>query len=106
MRRALAPLLFADEELEHDRRHRDPVAKATPSLSAKAKKLERRTEDGLPIQDFHSLLRAMATRTRNTCRVTTDESVPPVTFTQLTEPTPLQVRAFQLLGLYPVAANP
>lgn len=105
LRRALAPLLFEDEELENDRRHRDPVAKATASASATAKKLERRTEDGLPIQDFHTLLQALATRVRNTCRMTRDDSAVPTTFTQLTEPTPLQVRAFQLLGLYPVTAN-
>lgn len=105
MRRALAPLLFEDEALEDDRRHRDPVAKATVSAHATAKKLERRTEDGLPIQDFHTLLQSLATRARNTCRMTTDDPASPTFFTQLTESTPLQVRAFQLLGLYPVARN-
>lgn len=105
MRRSLAPLLFEDEELEEDRHRRDPVAKARPSASATAKKAERRTPDGLPVMDFPSLLATLATRARNTCRMKTDASSLPATFTQLTDPTPLQARAFELLGLYPVAKN-
>jgi len=106
MRRALAPLLFEDEELQDDRRRRDPVAKAHPSASATAKKVERRTTDGLPVLDFATLLATLATRARNTCRMKSDDSSIPTTFTQLTDPTPLQSRAFELLGLYPVAKNP
>lgn len=105
MRRSLAPLLFEDEELEDDRRRRDPVAKARPSASVIAKKVERQTQDGLPVLDFSTLLAALATRARNTCRMNTDGSSTPATFTQLTELTPLQSRAFELLGLYPVAKN-
>jgi len=40
---------------------------------------------------------------RNRCRIKPDPSCP--TFRQLTEPTPLQMRALQLLGLYPVSGN-
>ena len=39
MRRALAPLLFDDEELRQDRPRRDPVAPAESSASAQAKKI-------------------------------------------------------------------
>ncbi|MCG8422330.1 MAG: IS1634 family transposase, partial [Proteobacteria bacterium] len=71
MRKALAPLLFDDEELDADRLTRDPVAPAQPSDSAKRKKSARRTEDG-PLYSLHSfdtLLAALATRCRNRCRV-------------------------------------
>jgi hypothetical protein len=97
MRRALAPLLFDDEELSPDRARRDPVAPAQSSASAQAKKVSRLTADGLPVQSFHTLLRNLATRCRNTCRIPSDPSG--TTFRQLTEATPLQARALQLLGL-------
>jgi len=97
MRQALAPLLFQDEKLSQDRMHRDPVAPAAASASAKAKKTNRVNADGVPVHSFDTLLRELATRCRNTCRIPADPTSTP--FPQLTEPTPLQARAFQLLGL-------
>ena len=104
MRQALAPLLFDDEELEQRRQTRDPVAPAQPSPAAQQKKARRLTVDGLPIHSFHTLLAALGTRCRNRCRVTS--GLDGLTFCQLTEPTPLQQRAFQLLGVvFPVNRN-
>jgi transposase len=100
MRKAWAPLLFDDEELDADRKTRDPVAPAQPSRSAKKKKTTRRTTDGLPVHSFATLLAALATRTRNRCRTTTGKTT--FTFDQISEPTPLQKRAFELLGMCPV----
>lgn len=97
MRQALAPLLFADEELEQNRQKRDPVAPAQPSASVKSKKAVRLTDDGLPVHSFDSLLRALSTRCRNTCRVKGGTSE--TSFQQVTELSPLQARAFELLGL-------
>ena len=97
MRRDLAPLLFQDEELSQDRTRRDPVAPAQCSASAQAKKMDRVTADGFPVHSFETLLRELATRCRNTCRIPAESSG--ATFQQLTQPTPLQSRAFQLLGL-------
>ena len=97
MRRALAPLLFADERLEGDRPLRDAVAPAKPSAAAKKKKATRLSTDGLPLHSFETLLDALATRCQNTCRVAGNE--PSATFEQLTAATPLQQRAFELLGL-------
>jgi transposase len=97
MRKDLAPLLFDDEQLDQDREHRDPVLPAECSASAKAKKMNRVTPEGFPVHSFHTLLSELATRCRNTCRIPSDPSQ--VTFQQLTEATPLQARAFQLLGL-------
>jgi len=97
MREALAPLLFQDEELLQNRQRRDPVAPAQPSDSVQAKKQLRQTVDGIPLQSFHTLLEALATRCRNTCQVrSTPEAA---TFRQITQATPLQAKAFQLLGL-------
>ncbi len=97
MRRDLAPLLFQDEELSQNRPRRDPVAPAECSASAQAKKMDRLTADGFPVHSFDTLLRELATRCRNTCRIPAEPSA--ATFQQLTQPTPLQSRAFQLLGL-------
>ncbi len=97
MRRDLAPLLFQDEQLSEDRTRRDPVAPAECSASAQTKKVDRVTPDGFPVHSFATLLRDLATRCRNTCRIPADPTG--ATFQQLTEPTPLQARAFQLLGL-------
>ena len=38
MRQALAPILFEDEELEKERKRRDPILPAKPSASAEMKK--------------------------------------------------------------------
>ena len=105
MRKALAPLLFDDEELQQTRTTRDPVAPAQPSRTAQQKKAIRLTPDGLPIHSFATLLAALGTRCRNRCRVTSDPHG--LTFSQLTAPTPLQQRALELLGLlFPVPGNP
>jgi transposase len=97
MRQSLAPLLFDDEQLPEDRKHRDPVAPAELSAGAKKKKRVRQTDDGLPIHSFSTLLAALGTRCRNTCHAKSDPSG--VTFQLLTSPTPFQARAAQLLGL-------
>ncbi len=97
MRRSLAPLLFDDEELPRDRWQRDPVAPAESSSAAKRKKQVRQTDDGLPIHSFSTLLAALGTRCRNICRAKSGGSG--LTFQLLTAPTPLQTKAFQLLGL-------
>ena len=97
MRKDLAPLLFQDEELSQNRARRDPVPPAECSASAQAKKMHRVTADGFPVHSFGTLLRELATRCRNTCRIPAESSG--ATFQQLTLPTPLQARAFQLLGL-------
>lgn len=97
MRKALAPLLFDDEELPLSRKTRHPVKPAEASVSAKKKKTMKLTSDGLPVQSFPTLLAALGTRCRNICRMVLDQKAP--AFTLLTDPTPLQARASALLGL-------
>lgn len=97
MRRALAPLLFDDEQLSEDRLSRDPVAPAEPSAAAQNKKRARQTADGLPVHSFSTLLAELGTRCRNRCRANTGGSG--ASFHLLTKLTPLQAEAFRLLGL-------
>jgi hypothetical protein len=89
MQRKLAPLLFED----HDRPS-SAVAAARVSPAARAKAHRCRTEDGEPLHSFRTLLADLATLTRNTVRF--DDALP---MTVLSRPTPLQQRAFDLLGI-------
>ena len=100
LRQVLAPLLFDDETLASDRKQRDPVVPAESSAAAKNKKVARITENGLPIHSFKTLLVEMGTRCRHRCRVKSDPECPPVF--QDTAPTPLQIRALELIRLLPV----
>ena len=97
MRKALGSLLFADDELDHIRWTRDPVAPAHPSISAQKKKQTRRTPEGLPVHSFHTLLRELGTRSKNTCRLGAGKTM--IEFEKLTEPSQLQIQTFKLLGL-------
>ena len=96
MRQALAPLLFHDEELAADRVRRDPVAPAQTSPSARRKKLTRVGDDGLPLHSFQTLIAELGTRCRNTAHLKADVGAPLQIVTELS---PIQARAFQLLGL-------
>lgn len=97
MRKALASILFQDDELDRTRWTRDPVAPAHPSVSAQKKKQSKHTPEGLPVQSFHTILRELGTRCKNTCRLGTGKAM--IKFEKLTEPSPLQKQAFQLLGI-------
>ena len=97
IREALGSLLFDDQKLSADRWTRDPVAQAEPSDSATRKKVERTTPDGFAVHSLDTLLEELGTLCRNRCRVQADPSG--TTFTQDTQPTELQARVFNLLGL-------
>jgi transposase len=97
MHTALAPSLFYDEQVRDARPTRDPVLPARPSESAQEKKSIRRTSEGYPVHSFDTLLKNLATRARNTCTLKADPTAP--SFYKYTNYTPLQQRAFELLGL-------
>ena len=100
MRKALAPLLFDDEELEDMRRTRDPVAPAQPSAGARRKKARATAAgDSAPV-DWRTLLSRLATLVRNECAFGPDERTR-VTLRRETRPDAWQLRAFQLLSDYP-----
>jgi len=82
LRRAWEPLLFEDEELDVERRRRDPVAPARASESARQKKKTHATSGGLAVQSFRTLLAHLGARCRNTCLVSADSTQAP--FRQVT----------------------
>lgn len=97
MRRALAPMLYDDtDRAAADALRGSIVAPAQRSPAARTKQTTGRTADGLPVHSFRTLLADLATLTRNTL-LTAD--APDQPFTVTTRPTPIQQRAFALLGL-------
>lgn len=97
MRQRLAPMLFDDTDKQAAEALRaSVVAKAQRSPAAVTKQTTGLTEDGLPVHGFRSLLADLATLARNT--ITTAIS-PHYPLTVLTRPTPVQQKAFALLGL-------
>jgi transposase len=97
MRQKLAPMLFDDTDREEaEARRQSGVAQAQRSKAATKKQTTGLTEDGLPVHSFHSLLADLATLARNTI---TTAITPHYPLTVLTRPTPVQQKAFDLLGI-------
>ena len=99
MRKALAPLLFDDEQLTDDKKTRDPVAPAKPSIEAKRKKNSRKTADGLPIHSFKTLLEELGMYMRNYCSIKELHMESNLSVNRYTELSPVQKRTFELLNL-------
>lgn len=94
MRRALAPILFQDDDPSGAQVQRESmVAPARRSPRAEAKINSKRTEDGFVVNSMETLLKDLATLTRNRMRFGQ------ATFDQLASPTKLQQKAFELLGV-------
>jgi len=105
LRDRLAPLLFQDDDRVGAEARRDSVVhRARRSLRAETKASRKRTEDGLPVHSFRSLLAVLATLCKNHVAC---PSAGGAAFDQYTAPDVLQQRAFDLLGLIPanVASN-
>ena len=97
MQARLATLLFTDDDkLAACAARQSPVAPAARSPRALAKAAAKRTDDELPVHSFASLLADLATICLNTI-APADPGVPG--FRLVTTPTPLQRRAFDLLGV-------
>jgi hypothetical protein len=95
---AWAPLLFRDEVPQE---RTDPVAPRPRSAAAVRKDRDHRAADELPVGSFRILLGELVTLTRN--RVVPAGVPETAAFEVLAEPTPLQARAFELLGVSPAA---
>ena len=97
MRQALKPILFDDhDKASADAARASIVAKAERSDAANRKAATKRTQDGLPVHSFRSLIADLATITRNTMAMTQSLDA---TFVMYPKLTPAQDRAFQLLGV-------
>ena len=99
MRQRLAPILFDDDDKETaEKARKSVVAAAQRSPRAMKKAATKRTEDDFPVHSFQSLLRNLATLTKN--RVQAKIKDAPL-FVQYAKPTRLQQRAFELLKVSP-----
>ncbi len=92
LRQAWAPITFADEAPPQE--SADPVAPARRSEGALAKAHTQHRADGEEVHSFGSLLNELATLTRSTIVFAGG-----VRITKLSTPTPLQSRAFELIGV-------
>ena len=103
MRQRLKPMLFDDEHLDEASAARaSPVAKAVRSGQAKAKDASKLADDGLPLHSFRTLLKDLGTLAYN---VTYTPLNPEAKIVLTTRPTPLQLKAFSLLGLNPACTQ-
>lgn len=94
---AWAPLLFRDEE-PPGREH--PVGPPGRSEGARHKDARHVTTDGYAVHSFKTLMADLATLTRS--RVVLAGLGEDAAFEQLAEPSALQARAFELLGVSPI----
>jgi hypothetical protein len=99
MRQRLKPILFDDEYLEEASATRaSPVLKAVRSDHAKTKDATKLAEDGLPLHSFRTLLQDLGTLALNVVHTKINPEAKIITTTR---PTPVQTKAFALLGLNP-----
>ena len=99
MRRALAPILFDDDDREAGEALRSSVvAPSERSPAARRKAASKRTQDGLPVSSLQTLIPHLGTLARVRYRVSAPGAATSE-FERLTEPTPVQRRAFELLGV-------
>lgn len=97
MRRKLAPLLFDEEDRERAEGLRDSVVAAAQRSPQTLQKVRSRlNSDGLPVHSFRTLLADLATLTKNRIRPNLPHAP---YFEQMTQPTTLQQKALELLGV-------
>src|SRR6266487_2046760 len=89
LRQALAELTYTDPGIPAPA---DPVAPAQRSAQARAKDAAKHNSDGLPVRKYGDLLEHLSTLDRQTI-VFAGQKIE-----KLTRPTPVQRRAFELLG--------
>ena len=100
MRTKLAPMLYDETDHEAAAAMRSSiVARAEPSDAARRKQTTGRTDDGLAVHSFQSLLADLATYSRIQATTALNDKY---VFTLHTRPTPTQQRAFELLAINPV----
>ena len=97
MRQRLAPILFdEDDKPQAQAARKSMVAPAQRSPSAELKALTKHTREGSRVHSFQTLLRDLATIVKNKIQPT-DKTI--AAFDLLTQPTAIQQRTFDLLGV-------
>jgi hypothetical protein len=103
MRQCLKPMLFDDEYLQEVNASKpSAVTKARRSQPAKAKDASKLAEDGLPVHSFSTLLQDLGTLTYN---ITYTQLNPQAKIVLTSRPTPVQQKAFALLGVNPACTQ-
>ncbi|MFP5272799.1 IS1634 family transposase, partial [Coleofasciculus sp.] len=98
MRRCLAPILFDEDDWDNALELREGiVSHSMKSNSASSKAQKKRTADNLPVHSFQTLLADLGTIVNNRIQ----SNIPGVhfDFDKVTEPTPVQRKALDLLGV-------
>lgn len=97
MRQLLAPILFDDDNKPQAQAARASiVAPAQRSAAAKLKALTKQTADGIKVHSFQTLIGDLATIVKNRIQPTDKNTA---VFDMLTQPTVIQQRALDLLGV-------
>jgi transposase len=97
MKGKLQPLLFDDTDAQRMEEQRiSAVAPRERSPKAKGKAGSKSTEQGLSVQSFRTLLKDLGTLTKNWMTTKNDSTI---AFVLYTNPTPLQAKVFELLGV-------
>jgi hypothetical protein len=89
LRKAFAPLTFTDQDIPAPA---DPVSPAVRSPQAAKKDAVKQTPDGLPLYRYRDLIKHLATLDRQVINFSGQR------IEKITAPTPVQARAFKLLG--------
>ncbi len=98
MRKALAPILFEEEDIEQiSNSDREELLRYQPSLIAKQKAGNKRNQENLPVHSFSTLLADLATIAQNKIQINLQGEK--VTFDKITQPTALQQKILDLLGV-------
>jgi transposase len=97
MRSRLAPILFDEDDWEQAQITQESIVKANNSDSAKAKARKKRTLNDLPVHSFQTLLADLGTIAKNKIQSTFKGAN--LIFDKITEPTKVQQRALDLLGV-------
>ncbi len=97
MKQKLSPLLFAEEDRKGAKNARpDIVSPAVASPTTQKKARLHVTEEGLPVQTFGGLIEDLGTLVKNVMQAGKDTTS---RFFMLTESTPFQKKALELLGV-------
>lgn len=98
MRKALSTILFEEEEIEKiDSSDLSGLLRYQPSAIAKQKAGNKRNQENLPVHSFSTLLADLATIAHNKIQINLQGEK--VTFDKITQPTALQQKALDLLGV-------
>lgn len=97
MRQRLAPILFDDDDRAGGEALRESiVSPAQRSPSAMKKTRTKRTESGMPVHSFQTLLEDLATVAKDHVEPKLTGAIP---FCKITRPTTIQKKALDLLGI-------